>query len=619
MKSSNLPNFEPKASSERLHFGSSTLADFPFQFIPGVVYPSEVREKSLAWQTGQALSFSSQPLITIIVHSSDPDILHHQLESLAVQSWRNFRVMLLVEYDPEKVVIEDEHNFVSEIHQLKNFGSKSWLSTISDLCSSSSFRHLLFLGSDAIFHPEALFVLAKEIVKTSPGAVYFNETISGLQGENLSYLRKTAMGKYSFLTKNWFGQSFYISGPLFEAALAELLRSEGKDSLSSAKAMNWFSASYAVCNTDVSFLPFALVARVRGQSLEDQCPHSDLDFLASWFASRNGLELEGLRVSDKGEIIPEPRKTIGSVQVIIPFKDQSIKTAKALQSLANQAGRENLQILLVDNNSKSEELASVQTAIRENGLGNQATIITDRGHFNYARLNNVAASRSDSDFILLMNNDVELEGEGDIERLKAVCSFPDVGCVGAWLKYPDGRTQHSGINFAGVRPLNVTEESMFSNVFREVNGVSFALAMIRRDSWKSLNGLDETSCPNGFGDALFCHQLSSIGQRVILDPGVSAIHHESVSRGVSVEDQELFDMSRNGLQVADQFEQLEAKLQPVIISGLVESAPTPAFDAVVRKLKRKPALASSIEVVAQIAVKSFKAVKTIRRSRERKS
>ncbi len=587
--------------------------------MPGVIYPSEVREKSLAWQSAQALSFSSRPLITIFVHSSDPETLNYQLESLAVQSWRNFKAVLLVEHDPKNIVLEDKYNFVTEIHELKSFGSKSWSNTLSDLCSPSSFRHLLFLGSDAIFHPEALFVLAREIVKTSPGAVYFNETISGLQGENLSYLRKTAMGKYSFLTKNWFGQSFYVSGSLFEAALIELRSSGEKDSLSSSKGMNWFSASYAVCNTDVSFLPFALAARVKGQSLEDQCPHSDLDFLASWFASRNGLELEGLRVSDSGEILPEPKKTLGSVQVIIPFKDQSEKTAKALQSIAKQRRKDNLQILLVDNNSQLEELASVQEAIRENSLNDYATIVTDRGHFNYARLNNFAASRSNSNFILLMNNDVELKGEDDIERLKALCSFPEVGCVGASLRYPDGGTQHSGINFAGVRPLNVTQESMFANIFREVNGVSFALAMIRRDSWKSLDGLDEINCPNGFGDALFCHQLSSIGQRVILDPGVSAVHHESVSRGISVEDQELFDMSRSGLQVADQFEQLEAKLQPVMISGLVESAPTPAFDAVIRKLKRSPALASSIEVVSQVAVKSFKAVNTFRRSRERSS
>jgi len=199
-------------------------------------------------------------------------------------------------------------------------------------------------------------------------------------------------------------------------------------------------------------------------------------------------------------------------------------------------------------------------------------------------------------FILFLNNDVEIQDTHALDELRGWCALEDVGVVGGALSYPNGRLQHAGINFLSVRPANMTQPEHFVSCVREVNGVTFAMAMVKRDLYEKLGGLDEFRCPNGFGDALFCHEAGKLGYRVMYTPFATAIHHESLSRGRKPEELELIEMVESGLPIFDLFADCYAEKQPTLVS--LELAP---MGQVAARLKRSKALRGVVRRMLEVS------------------
>ena len=132
-------------------------------------------------------------------------------------------------------------------------------------------------------------------------------------------------------------------------------------------------------------------------------------------------------------------------------------------------------------------------------------------------------------------------------RLAAYARWPEVGVVGGRLVYPDGGIQSAGLRFGPAGPEAIRDLSGAGGALREVDGVSFACAVARREAFEAVGGLDETRCPNGFGDALFCHRLGRRGWRALCDPAAVVRHHESRSRRARPEEFEYLEMYREGL------------------------------------------------------------------------
>jgi GT2 family glycosyltransferase len=191
--------------------------------------------------------------------------------------------------------------------------------------------------------------------------------------------------------------------------------------------------------------------------------------------------------------------------------------------------------------------------------------VVDDGYFNYARLNNRAAALSDAPYILFLNNDVELTSVSAVQDLKSWCSRSDVGLVGAELRYPNGALQHCGISFTREGPANMTSLGCYPQALREVSGVSFACAIVKREVFTTLGGLDEVSCPNGFGDALFSHRVQEMGLSILVNPAAKAVHHESATRGRMPEFVELFELAQAGVPLAEYWEEFHGSFQTTAI------------------------------------------------------
>jgi GT2 family glycosyltransferase len=161
--------------------------------------------------------------------------------------------------------------------------------------------------------------------------------------------------------------------------------------------------------------------------------------------------------------------------------------------------------------------------------------------FNYSAINNYAVSRSDSDILILLNDDVEIISENWMMEMVQHALRSDIGAVGAKLYYDNGTIQHAGVVLGiggvaghGHKYFPRKAHGYFSRLklIQNCSAVTGACMAVRRELYEEIGGLDEENLPIAFNDVDFCLRLREAGYRNLWTPYAEAYHHESASRGV---------------------------------------------------------------------------------------
>ncbi len=202
------------------------------------------------------------------------------------------------------------------------------------------------------------------------------------------------------------------------------------------------------------------------------------------------------------------------------------------------------EILVVDNGSTDETLERLAELDGVRVL----TLPENRG---FVRGNNagIEAAGPDSDVVLL-NNDVTFPQRDWLARLRRCAhSAPDVGIAGCRLVLPDGPLAHAGTYILPDTLLGQQIGSREKDVGqytsrREVEGIIFACAYIRRELLASLGGLPE-DYGSYFEDTDYCLAAREAGFRVLLAGDVTLVHDEHGStQGLPEARVSLFENSR---------------------------------------------------------------------------
>ena len=227
------------------------------------------------------------------------------------------------------------------------------------------------------------------------------------------------------------------------------------------------------------------------------------------------------------------------VSVLIPNKDHTDDLRRCLDSVVQKAGYENLELLVVENNSVKPETF----AFYENELPqyHNCRLITYKGPFNFSAINNFAARAAKGEQLLLLNNDIELLSDGFITELLMYAQRPDIGAVGAKLYYPDDKIQHAGVfiglgGSAGHSHKGLPRENK-GNLYRlstaqNMSAVTGACLMVKAELYRKLGGLDEQQFAVSYNDVDFCLRLRQAGYLNVFTPYAEAYHYESKSRGL---------------------------------------------------------------------------------------
>lgn len=271
------------------------------------------------------------------------------------------------------------------------------------------------------------------------------------------------------------------------------------------------------------------------------------------------LEESAWRKECKEERVLDFRRSrvIGApvVSVIIPSKDQPVMLEKCIQgchlagSIEGQGDRKNqeptgtelpMEFLVVDNGSSPENRTKVENLVeqlKESGL--VIRYLYSPMDFNFSRMCNLGAEQAKGQFLLFLNDDVELCLPGCIEEMAALADRFFTGAVGLKLFYPDSvRIQHAGITNLPMGPvhklqfLNDNERYYFgfNRGSRNVLAVTAACLMVEKDKFQEAGGF-ANELPVAFNDVDLCFRLHELGYWNVCVNGRHAYHCESLSRG----------------------------------------------------------------------------------------
>ena len=224
------------------------------------------------------------------------------------------------------------------------------------------------------------------------------------------------------------------------------------------------------------------------------------------------------------------------VSILIPNRDQKETLEKCLNSIWEKSTYKNYEILIVENNSSSPEIFNYYREIEKRP---GVRILTWKEGFNYSAINNFGEKSAAGDYLLFLNNDVEVINPGWIEELLGNCQRKEVGIVGAKLYYPDDTIQHAGtvIGIGGIAghaflnmPRSRTGYLHKASLQMDLSAVTAACMMMKRQVFKQLGGFEERLSV-AFNDVDLCLRTEQAGYLVVYNPEVELYHYESKSRG----------------------------------------------------------------------------------------
>mgnify|MGYP004575852943 FL=1 len=224
------------------------------------------------------------------------------------------------------------------------------------------------------------------------------------------------------------------------------------------------------------------------------------------------------------------------VSIIIPNKDEKDTLKKCIESIQKKSTYRNFEIIIVENNSKTVEIFDYYKEI--DGRNGVHVVYWDR-EFNYSAINNFGASYAKGDYLICLNNDMEIISADWIGELLGHCQRAGTGIVGARLYYPDDTIQHAGIivGIGGIAgSVFVGQKRTHTGYMhrealqQDLSAVTAACMMVRRSLFEQLGGFTEQLAV-AFNDVDFCLRAREMGYLVVYDPYVELYHYESKTRG----------------------------------------------------------------------------------------
>ena len=263
-------------------------------------------------------------------------------------------------------------------------------------------------------------------------------------------------------------------------------------------------------------------------------------------AGKRAIEAHLERTGTKGEVshtqdlgfyrVKYPVQGKPLVSVIIPNKDEKETLQTCLEMLEKNTGYQNFEIIIVENNSTTDEIFRYYKELSGN---RKIHLLRGGKEFNYSAINNFAAAHAKGEYLLFLNNDVKSINPDWLEEMLGVCQRPEVGGVGAKLIYPDNTIQHAGcvIGMGGIAghmfvdmPADRTGYLHKASLLQDMSAVTAACLLMKKEVFEQAGGFTEELAV-AFNDVDLCLKVRKNGYLIVYDPYAKLYHMESKTRG----------------------------------------------------------------------------------------
>lgn len=236
---------------------------------------------------------------------------------------------------------------------------------------------------------------------------------------------------------------------------------------------------------------------------------------------------------ERSRLLALPAAERPAISIIIAVYDQLRLTLDCLKSIQRQSAPGEYEIIVVDDCSAETTSAALASIPGLHLLRNETNL-------GFLESCNRGARMARGDYLLFLNNDVEVR-PGWLEALRRVFELrADAGLVGAKLIYPDGRLQEAGgIIWRDASGMNYGKgdraERPEYNYLREVDYCSGACLLMPRALFEEVGGFDPAFAPAYYEDSDLAFKVRAAGRKVYYQPRAVVLHHEGATSGRSTE------------------------------------------------------------------------------------
>ena len=216
------------------------------------------------------------------------------------------------------------------------------------------------------------------------------------------------------------------------------------------------------------------------------------------------------------------------VSILIPNKDQKDTLDQCLKSIEARTDYENYEIIIIENNSTEQETFEYYKQIKNPKI----RVIEWKDEFNYSAINNFGVRHAKGEYLLFLNNDIEVINSDWLGEMLSNCQREEVGAVGAKLYYPDNTVQHAGVIvgiggvagsvFVGLK-RGYTGYMHRASIQQNLSAVTAACMMVKKSVFEEVGGFEE-ELKVAFNDIDFCLKIREKGHLIVYDPYVELYH-----------------------------------------------------------------------------------------------
>lgn len=528
---------KPKGFLSRL-FGKESVAEGGYE---AWLARHKVDKRTLRRQKHAA--FAQKPLISIVIplYCTPLPYLKELLESVRRQSYENWQLCLADGSPDDKVkeFIEKHYGREKRIVYRKLEENGGISVNTNEAVALAAGEYLMLCDHDDTLEPDALYEIVKAINDTGADVLYTDEDKVSMDGRHYFDPNfKPDFNLFRLRENNYICHIFVVKKSLTDET--GLLRSEFDGAQD-------FDFILRCCEKaqKITHIPKVLY---HWRCHMDSTAADPSSKAYAYEAGRKAVRehYQRLGIDAKVEMTERPGwyrshvKVQGNplISVIIPNKDHTDDLELCLFSMTRKSTYRNYEILIVENNSEKEETFEYYRKLPD--CYPKARVLTWEKEFNYSAINNFAAKEAKGEYLLFLNNDVEILTPDWMEEMLQNCQQENVAAVGAKLYYPDDTIQHAGVvlglgGIAGHIMCRASKEDpgYFGRMIsvQEISAVTAACMMVKKSDFDAVGGLDETF-QVAFNDIDLCMKFRAAGKKIIFTPYAELYHYESKSRGL---------------------------------------------------------------------------------------
>jgi GT2 family glycosyltransferase len=238
------------------------------------------------------------------------------------------------------------------------------------------------------------------------------------------------------------------------------------------------------------------------------------------------------------------------VSIVIPTRGSSARirgtdrvlVVEAVRGVLELSTYRNLEVVVVADDPTPQSVVDELLALG----GGRVRLVRWPAAFDFSAKINRGAVSARGEYLVVLNDDVELITPDWIEVMLGLLQQEGVGLVGTMLQFEDGTVQHgghlyrdSGAGHIAFRwPLDRDDALGSLGVDREVSGVTAACAMVSASTFRAVGGFS-TLFPGNYNDVDFCLKVRTLGNSVVWTPRARLYHFESKTRVATIAPVEL--------------------------------------------------------------------------------